>query len=161
MFLGFWVVCLGFSAQKPKNTRKSHRKLMSFWCLLDWILKMRGVITSALVFGWRLKCPLKIYFNAQRRGEGVTYPIKRESDSFFRDKLIPFWTICHTQKNSQLSQLTTQKSIFCYLEKSCLFLFCFLRNLTNRVETFSSQQQRPLCASLLGCTEVRWGCIER
>ena len=29
--------------QKPKNTRKSHRKLMSFQRLLDWILKMRGV----------------------------------------------------------------------------------------------------------------------
>ena len=36
VFLGFW-------AQKPKNTRKSHWKLMSFQCLLDWILKMRGL----------------------------------------------------------------------------------------------------------------------
>ena len=29
--------------QKPKNTRKSHQKLMSFRRLLDWILKMRGL----------------------------------------------------------------------------------------------------------------------
>ena len=30
------------TTQKPKNVRKSHRKLMSFRRLLDWILKMRG-----------------------------------------------------------------------------------------------------------------------
>ena len=27
----------------PKTTRKSHRKSTSFWRLLDWILKMRGL----------------------------------------------------------------------------------------------------------------------
>ena len=33
-----WLVLLGFWAQKPKNIRKSHRKLMPFWCLFDVFL---------------------------------------------------------------------------------------------------------------------------
>ena len=133
-----------FNPKDSEKTSKRHQLSMTFPCVFRflscvfWFLSSEksskvdvfsmsfglnfedeGVITSALVFGWGLKCPLKIYFNAQCRGEGITYPIKRESDSFFRDKLIPFWTICHTQKlpalathNSEVDLLLLRKIMF-------------------------------------------------
>ena len=50
VFLGFWTKKPKITTQKPKNARKSHRKLMSFQSLLDWILKMRGVLTCSYLF---------------------------------------------------------------------------------------------------------------
>ena len=44
VFLDFWVVFLGFWAQKPKNTIKSHRKLMSFWRLFRLNFEDEGAL---------------------------------------------------------------------------------------------------------------------
>ena len=52
VFLSFWVVFFASWAQKPKNTRKSHRKLMSFPCVFGLNFEDKRVIeNSSILYG--------------------------------------------------------------------------------------------------------------
>ena len=56
-FRWLFLVFLGFWAQKPKNTRKSHWKLMSFQCLFGLNFEDKGYISKQNC--WAITFPKK------------------------------------------------------------------------------------------------------
>ena len=75
-----FLVFLGFWAEKPKNTWKSHRKLMSFWCLFRLNFEDEGAINYLNLFlairnSLRNGCPILLPLTLFGTGRDIFIPL--------------------------------------------------------------------------------------
>ena len=119
VFLGFWPKRHQFLMTFPcvfrfltKNARKSHRKLMSFWRLLDWILKMRGLYVLLSMNSGKVTTVFLRTFSKKKSG------LKTESRYFWLEK-------SHVKTDESFILLFFSKVPISYMNWCKMLLFSF------------------------------------